>query len=83
LSINSQIKNEFFGLFCDLISLKNQTIWEEEAGKRSENLQSPPFGQEIIKLPFRVWIRMFPLMRVAIVEIGSDKHVARNLGSNR
>jgi len=82
LSINSHIENKFVDLFCDLISLTNQTIWEEEADQGSENLESLPFGQEIIKLPSRIWIRMFHFMGFAKVEIGSDKYVARNLGSN-
>ena len=81
MSINSQIENEFVGLFCELISLTNQTIWEQEADQGSENFESLPFGQEIIKLSFRIWIRIFHFIRVAKVEIGSDIHVARNLGS--
>jgi hypothetical protein len=35
-----------------------------------------------MKPRFQIWIRMFLFMKVAEVEIGSDKYVARTLGSN-
>lgn len=38
LLLCSQIENEFIGLFCNLIKLTNQIIWNEESDQGSDNL---------------------------------------------